>query len=165
MKTLRILFSAILLMSSHVLFAQQDTSVPYLKSPNLPAFSLVKVPDSTVFEIAEKQSSKSTLLIVFNTECELCQYEINEIRENISLFKNTRIILASPQDFVTLKAFYKSFGIAAIPGIVMGRDNGYKTGAYFRVRSYPSMFLYDKEGKFVKRFNGSETIKEIAGAL
>ena len=153
-----------LLISGSDACAQADSSLDYTKK-GIPVLKLLRVPDSTQLTNLDLKKNTSTLLVIFNAGCELCEYEINDIKANIGLFKKTQVIFTSPQDFELLKAFYEKLGLQAYPGITMARDPGYTLGAWFKNRAFPSMFLYNKTGKFVKKFNGSETIREIANAL
>lgn len=70
--------------------------------------------------------------------------------------------MASPLDFGQIKQFYDDYKIADCPNIIMGRDPSYFLGSFYNIRSFPAMFLYDKKGKFVKAFDGSVPVTQIA---
>ena len=60
--------------------------------------------------------------------------------------------------------FYKVYKIANYPQITMARDTRFFFPVYFKVTNLPSLFVYDKEGKLVKSFEGDvkpETILEV----
>jgi thioredoxin-related protein len=44
-------------------------------------------------------------------------------------------------------------------------DPGYFLGTFYHVRSFPALYLYDKKGNFIKAFDGSVPVEEIAAAL
>ena len=73
--------------------------------------------------------------------------------------------MASPLEHRLLKPFYNDYKIANYPNIIMGRDPGYFFGTFFNVHSFPALFLYDKRGHFVKAFDGSIPVQQIAKAL
>jgi peroxiredoxin len=166
-KSLKYLFVNLLLtgltsmLTAFTACAQVDTS----NQQGIPPFAIISIIDSSSHSLTALAAGKPVLLVVFNTECELCNYEINEIRDNIRLFNKYRIILASPQDFKVLRLFYQQMGLHKFPGIFMGNDPGYQLGRHFNIRAFPSMFVYNSGGQLVRKFNGSETIQEIAGAL
>lgn len=103
--------------------------------------------------------------MMFSPDCEHCQAETKELTAKIGLFKKAQIIMASPLDFNYLKEFYNEYKIADYPTITMGRDPIYFFGTFFKVRSFPSIFVYDKKGKLVNSFTGSTPVEEIAASL
>ena len=155
----------ILLFAFNVAAAQTDTSALYFKYPDVPPFTLTRVPDSTKFVKADLIKNKAVLLMVFSPDCDHCKHEINELITNIDLFKNIQIVMASPLDFHLIKTFYELYKIADYPNIIMCRDYSYFLGDFFKVRSFPAIFLYDKKGKFVQTFDGSVPVKKISDAL
>ncbi len=73
--------------------------------------------------------------------------------------------MTSPMNELMLKMFYDEYKIANYPNITMGRDPSYFLGTFYKVRSFPAIFVYDKKGNFVDSFNGSVPVEEIAAAL
>lgn len=103
--------------------------------------------------------------MVFSPDCEHCQAETKEITENINLFKKVQIVMASPLDFDYIKKFYEEYNIAKYPTITMGRDPSYFLGTFYKIRSFPSIFIYDKKGKLRNWFSGSTPIEKILESL
>jgi thioredoxin-related protein len=162
----RYLFILIAILACQSLKAQHEPdSLLYLRFPNVPPFKLYTVPDSTVFTKDNLQKKKATIIIVFSPDCEHCQAETKNITANIQLFKKTQIIMASPLDFDYIKKFYDEYNIAKYPVITMGRDPSYFLGTFYKIRSYPAIFIYDKKGKLVNWFNGTTPIEKILESL
>ena len=145
--------------------AQIDTSLLYLRFPIVPSFKLINVADSSIFTKNDLKKKKATIIMMFSPDCEHCQAETKELTANINLFKKVQIIMASPLDYNYIKKFYEEYKLADYPNITMGRDPSYFLGTFFKVRSFPSVFVYDKKGNFVTSFVGSTPIEEIAAAL
>ena len=103
--------------------------------------------------------------MVFSPDCEHCQHETKELTSHIKLFKKAQIIMVSPLEHPILRKFYDEYKIADYPNIIMGRDPSYFFGTFFKVRSFPAIFLYDKKGNFVKAFDGSFPVEQIAEYL
>ena len=101
-------------------------------------------------------------MFIFSPDCDHCQNETKSLTANIALFKKAQIVMASPLEYVHIKQFYEDYKIAAYPNIIMGRDPSYFLGSFYNVHSFPALFLYDKHGKFVKAFDGSVTVTQIA---
>jgi len=145
--------------------AQTDTSALYLRFPTIPPFNIIKIPDSTRFTKDDLSRKRPTLMMVFSPDCEHCQNMTKELVANIHLFKKAQIVMVSPLDFGYIRKFYEEYGIANCPVITMGRDPGYMMGTFYKVRSFPKIFLYDKKGNFVMSFEGEVPIEKIAEAL
>ncbi len=146
-------------------FAQADTSLLYLRFPFVPPFKITKVADSLPFTKDDLSKKKATIIMVFSPDCEHCQHETKELIAHIGLFKKAQIIMVSPIEYSYIKKFYDEYKIADYPNIIMGRDPSYYFGTFFHVRSFPAIFVYDKKGNFVKAFDGSYPVEQIAEAL
>ena len=142
-----------------------DTSLLYLRFPIVPSFRLINVADSSIFTKNNLKKNKATVIIIFSPTCENCVEETKELKEKIGLFKKAQIVMVSPLDFKYLKDFYTENNIGQYPAITMGRDPGYFLGTFYKVRSLPSIFVYNKKGALVKSFIGSTPVEEIAAAL
>ena len=135
------------------------------RSPDLPAFSITKAPDSTRFEKANLQKNKDVIIMVFSPDCEHCQHKIKEIMAHIKLFKNTQIVMVSNLGYLYVKKFYQEYKLAQYPNIIMGMDYRYQLGSFFNIASVPTLFLYNKSGKFVKAFDRNVPVQTIAKSL
>lgn len=145
--------------------AQTDTTLLYLRFPIVPSFKLTNVADSSYFTKDNLKKKTPTIIILFSPDCEHCQHETKELTAKIDLFKKVQIVMASPLDYNHIKQFYTDYKIADYPNITMGRDPSYFLGTFYKVRSFPAIFLYDKKGNYVKSFDGSVPVEDIAAAL
>ena len=161
----RVLFFLFLMGLGLTGFSQTDTSLLYLRFPTIPPFSIIKVSDSTRFTKDDLKSKKAVVIMVFSPDCEHCQNETKELIAHIDLFKKVQIIMASPLDYDYIKRFYEEYKIADYPNIIMGKDPGYFFGTFYHIRSFPAIFLYDKKGNFIDKFDGSVPVEKIAAAL
>lgn len=145
--------------------AQADSTLIYLRFPTVPPFSIIKVPDSARFTKDDLSKKKATIIFIFSPDCDHCQHATKELTANIRLFKKTQIVMASSLEYSYLKKFYEEHKIADHPNIILGRDPSYFFSTFFRVRSFPAIFVYDKKGNFVQSFDGSVPVEKIAEAL
>jgi len=146
----------------------KDTSLLYIRFPIVPSFKLINIGDSTFKTYFTKDNLKkktATIIILFSPDCEHCQHETKEITAKINLFKKAQIVMASPMNELMLKMFYDEYKIANYPNITLGRDPSYFLGTFYKVRSFPAIFVYDKKGNFVDSFSGSVPVEQIAAAL
>jgi thioredoxin-related protein len=103
--------------------------------------------------------------MMFSPDCEHCQAETKQLTAKIELFNKAQILMVSPLDFNVMKQFYKDYKIGDYSNITMARDPTYFLGTFFKIRTFPSIFVYDKKGNFVNSFFGSVPIEQIAAAL
>ena len=61
--------------------------------------------------------------------------------------------------------FYYDYKIAKYPLITMGSDPKFFFPIFFQVRNLPAIFVYDKNGKLKKSFDGIVSIDKITDAL
>ncbi|MEO6405729.1 MAG: thioredoxin fold domain-containing protein [Ferruginibacter sp.] len=143
-------------------YAQPDSLPVYKRFPNVPPFKLRTVPDSLLYTKDDLPKKKPVIVMVFSPDCEHCQLATKDLLSHIKLFDKVEIVMASSLDYGNILAFYKEFNIAAYPNIVMGRDPSYFLGTFFSIRNFPSIYIYNKKGKFIKEFEGSVSFEKIA---
>jgi thiol-disulfide isomerase/thioredoxin len=148
-----------------VVFGQTDTLPGYKRFPTLPPLDILRLPDSSHFRRADLQKRKATIIMLFNPDCSHCQKATEDLLANIALFKKAQIIMVSSTPYAQIRKFYADYGIASQSNIVMGLDPSFFLGIFFKISHFPSIFIYDKKGDFVKSFEGSLPVKEIAESL
>lgn len=145
--------------------AQNDSLPIYKRFPVVPVFSIMTVPDSTKFSKDDLKKKTAVIIILFSPDCSHCQLVVKDLVDHIDLFEKTQIVMVSSMDFINIKNFYTDYKIANQPNITMGRDGAYLLGTFYKIKHYPSVFVYDKKQKFVKEFEGEFTIQQIAEVL
>jgi thioredoxin-related protein len=146
-------------------FSQTNASAnkrpDYLSNPSIPAFTIYKAPDSTVFTNEDLKKKEATLLMIFSPECGHCQTETRELLKEINHFKNTQIVMVTWLPYTEMISFYHDFKIAEHPQITMGWDKKDFFLPYYHVQSYPELVVYDKKGNYVKSFSGSINLQDV----
>jgi thiol-disulfide isomerase/thioredoxin len=142
----------------------QDTPV-YLRFPTIPQFTVYKAPDSTAFTRNDLHKKENTIFIIFSPDCEHCQHETEMLTQNISKFKNTQFVMVTYLPYEEMIKFYHIYKIADYPQITMARDTKFFFPVFFRIRNLPSIFIYDKNGKFKKSFEGDVKPETILNEL
>jgi len=155
----------LLMVSGKAAMAQTDTTLLYVRFPIVPSFKLTNMADSSYFTKDNLKKNTATIIMLFCPDCEHCQHETKELTAKIKLFKKAQIVMASPLDYDYIKKFYTEYKIADYPNITMGRDPSYFLGTFYKVRSFPAIFVYDKKGNYVMSFSGSAPVEAIAAAL
>jgi thioredoxin-related protein len=127
------------------------------KIQNLSVAQLFKM-DSTQFQMT---SGRPILLVFFNSQCEHCQYELTELKKNLSSFEAVSVLLMSSENIATIKEAAQKFELAASPNaefVKINRDDVFEN---YGSLSVPHLFLYGADRKLIKEFKGETKIEAI----
>lgn len=158
---LNIILSVLLYLMPLVSDAQQADNPPYLKQPGIPSFAMRKVPDSTLFSKKDLEKGKPVIFMIFGPECSHCEDQVKAMQAHAELFRDTRIIMYTSVKFDVTRKFYQTMNMAGYPMFTMGVDPLFSLASFLRFKSLPTLFLYDRQGKFVRKFEGSELSPEL----
>jgi thioredoxin-related protein len=142
--------------------AQADTSLPYIQNPTIPAFDIVKLPDSTFFTNRDLKKKKPVILFFFNPDCEHCQNATKNLTAKIEQLKDVQIIMISMLDYKIISKFYTDYKIADFPNIRMAWAFTGFFLSFYKIHTIPAIYVYDKNGNFLKNYKGSMPVEEIA---
>lgn len=133
---------------------------------------LKEMPDFTFEDINNRTYSlsnidphKSTIFIYFNTECDHCQYEVRELKNNINKFSNTSILLISSEPISIIKEFYKNYSLENIQNIKILKDQHDSFYKIFSTRMIPSVYVYNKDKKLIDIFKGETKMDAIINSI
>jgi thioredoxin-related protein len=166
MKPLRILLLLLITIGFNPRAMAQADSIPvYKRFPTVPPFSIMRYPDSTAFAKKDLPGKKPVIVMVFSPDCHHCQAAAKDLLANMELFKKVQVVMATPLAYSYITPFYNEFKLGDHPNITIGWDAGNFLGTFYGVRNYPSIYLYDKKGRFVESFEGDVSFKKIAESL
>lgn len=117
------------------------------------------------FSLPQLSSGIATVLIYFNSTCEICQLELKSIGERISEFKDARILLVSSQEQAEVEEFFDAHSLKNFPTVYWLMDEQMEVSAYYGVRSVPTIFCYDGEGELQGKFQGPVKVDLILEKL
>ena len=103
----------------------------------------------------------SSILILFNTECDHCQHEAKEISERTETFKNYELLFIASDSLDKIETFAKTYGLADKPNVKFGRAEFRDVFQNFGGVSTPAIYIFTRERKFVKSFFGQTPIEEL----
>ena len=146
--------------------AQKDPSAAMLDNiQTIPTFKIYTAPDSTAFTDVQLKKNKPFVLMFFSPDCDHCQKETKELLAYKKELKDLQIVMASPASFNLIKSFYQDYNIASMPNIILGQDLNYALGLKYKLKTYPSVFVYDASGKLAKAFVGNVGVPSILDAV
>jgi peroxiredoxin len=117
------------------------------------------------FSLPQLSSGISTVLIYFNSTCEICQMELKSIGERISEFEEAQILLVSSQERLEVSEFYNNHSLKNSSNVYWLMDEEMEVAAHYGVRSVPAIFCYDAKGKLQGKFQGPVKVDLILQKL
>jgi thiol-disulfide isomerase/thioredoxin len=142
--------------------AKHDSLMPYQKYPKLPAFKILEMDSVTTFNTYDIPTGKPVLLMFFGPDCDHCKHLTEELIKGMDSLKNLQFYMLSFGNPSAIKGFYDKFHLENYPNIkVVGKDADFFFTSFYGARFVPYLAVYDKHKKFVKKFEGGATIKEL----
>jgi thiol-disulfide isomerase/thioredoxin len=162
----KILFLLLLAGNCFELFAQTDTTNNYVnRFTTLPAFNIISIPDSAAFTNEKLKKNAPLVIMFFSPDCDHCQNETKELLAYKKELKDIQLLMISVAPYREIKDFYDLFNLSSMPNIKLGQDLNFKLGSIYKLRTYPSIFIYDAKGTLAKAFVGNIGIPAILDAL
>lgn len=134
------------------------------KIAHIPVFEL----KSTLGENYTNRNLKESVPVVFlyfNTDCEFCQAEIEDIVQNIKKFEGIQLLFVSFEPIQKIITFQATKKLDIYNNVVFLSDYKNTFSETFGVKKIPSSLVYDKTGKLVSRNNGAVKVDYLLKAL
>jgi hypothetical protein len=129
---------------------QEINELPYLSYTDLE-----KGPVST------RTLPGSSIIILFNTDCDHCQHEAEEITAKSNFFKEYQLYFIASDSIHEIKNFGTKYGLDKLPNVHFGRAEFNDVFMNFGSIPTPAIYIYSREKKFVKSFLGQTPVEEI----
>ncbi len=127
----------------------------------IPQFSFNNIQTKSEFTNKDLQKNRTTVFLYFNTECEHCRYELQQVSDNLQKFKNAQIIMISIEEPVQIKAFTKKYNLLNQSNLYILFDKDIKFEEIFGNCPFPTTFIYNKKGALVKQFKGEVRVEAL----
>lgn len=127
----------------------------------IPEFEFLEIATGKLFTNLQINENKPTLFIYFNTECEHCLYEAEQINKNFEQFNNCQIIMISIEEPEILNVFARKYKLINHSNLFILYDKDLMFEKIFGNCSFPSSFIYNKDKELVKVFKGEVKIDAL----
>lgn len=107
--------------------------------------------DSLAFQIPR---SGPFVIIYFDSKCDVCTHELNEIKDNISKFNMVTVILVSSEYISAIKSVSEELSLSGYTNIYFVKINSNDVYSEFGSISVPHIFIYDLNRQLIKEFKG-----------
>ena len=104
----------------------------------------------------------ATMVLYFHSQCKYCQYELSVMNENLPSFAHTRLVLLSPEtDFFAKGLMSKWPELSNATNTCWGIVDGKQFAESFGNRVFPSIFLFDQQGRLSSKLFGEVKLSKI----
>lgn len=131
-------------------------------SNDLPMLPLTTL-DGTKLMVNELEGS--TVLVLFQPDCDHCQREATQIREHIEAFEHYKVYFVSDAGIPQLSQFAETYKLAGQSNVYFAQTSINEILNQVGPIEAPSLFVYSPEGRLVKSFIGETPIEEILKVL
>jgi peroxiredoxin len=129
---------------------------------DLPTMALTMLDGS---QLQAKDLKGSTIIILFQPDCDHCQREAKAIHENIKAFQNYSLYFVSGATPQELDTFAHQYGFSSISNVHFANTQVQSIIDNFGQISAPSLYVYNGMGKLVTKFNGETDITQILESI
>ena len=110
-------------------------------------------------------AGKKLILILFQSSCDHCQAEGQQIRENIKAFEKYTLYFVSADASNQIKNYAENLGLDKIENVHFASTDVQQILDIFGPIQAPSVYIYSDKGKLIKSFVGQTDIDNIIKAL
>ena len=130
-----------------------------------------KIPYFTFYTLDQQRFTKDSFdaertkfIMYFNSECDHCQKQarwLNKgMRENSNVFNELEMVFISFEEMSMIKAYRDKYQFIQ-SNITFLQDSRLTFADKFGVGSFPSILIYSKEGKLIKKFEGEAKVEDV----
>lgn len=130
----------------------------------IPPFEL-KSTTGEKFTKANLKKGEPVVFFYFNSECEFCQDETQDIVNNINKFKGIRLIFVSSESIPKIIMFQLNYRLNQYDNIIFLCDFKNTFSKIFGITTFPGSLVYNHNGKLVSRNNGAIKVNYLLKAL
>ncbi len=131
---------------------------------SLPDFKF-QLMDGDSFTNSDLKKNQPVVIVYFNPKCEECQYEVQQIRDNVDAFQGVELLLVTPAKKEVLLEFYKDYDLDKHPQITVLMDKNDNFHSVFGPASYPTVFIYNSSRQLVKQYRGETKVEAVLKAV
>lgn len=135
------------------------------QSGKLPPFAMMQA-NGKVFRAQDLPIGKPILLVYFSPDCDHCEKMLKEFFRKAALFQKASIALITYLPVDKVSKFVKDYSVAKHQNMYAGTEGStFFVRNYFNIKEIPFVALYTKSGDFVKSYEKTVPLKELAGKL
>jgi len=131
----------------------------------MPAAELLLEDSSTMINTKAITKDLPVVITYVSCDCEHCQAQAQALSGNARLLTGVRLLLVTNSPPTELREFCKVANVRPADNFVAGSDLGFKLYGALKIKQYPSTYIYDERGQFLKLYLGEVDVRRIIETL
>ncbi len=107
----------------------------------------------------------NTILIFYIPDCDHCQREAEAIHSQLDVFKNYSLYFITASGTEEIKRFAETYRLNGLPNVFFARTTVADVIREMGPIGTPSLYIYSREKRLIKKFDGETTVAEIEAVL
>jgi len=124
-----------------------------------------KTLENNIFTNKNLKPNTAIVFIYFNSECDFCQHEAQNISDNIAQFKDVQLLFVSTENIETIEAFAETYNLLSKLQITFLHDSTHTFSTRFDANSIPYLLIYNSNQELVKKHKGQLKTEAILKLL
>lgn len=142
---------------NQTLSAKSEQATKLQQRPNLSVVRFISNSKNTPTMI----DGKPTLIVLFNSECEHCQYEAEQLQKRHREFAQASVYLLTNETHARAQAFARHYGLDSLAMMHVGTLTREESYSAFGPTSVPHLFIYGADGQLRKEYKGETKIEAL----
>ena len=159
-----ILAIAIAYLGYSILQKEMQEEVIQKQISQLPDFTLSDV-EGNSHSLKKLAENKATLLVYFNSTCEICQMELSSMSKRIKEFEAYNLIFVTVESPEEITGFITELQMESRKNVHFLVDSEMEVAGYYGVKGVPALFIYDSTGNLVDSYTGPMKVDLILDKL
>lgn len=139
--------------------AKNEQATKRQQRPDLSVVQYTHNPTTTMID------GKPTLIILFNSDCEHCQYEASQLQKRHQEFARANVYLLTTETPIRAQSFAHTYGLDTLPMMHVGTLTPEEAYKVFGPTSVPHLFIYGPDGQLRKEYKGETKIEALTKYL
>jgi len=148
-----IIVIAVAYLGYRIVQLSQNKKVRKEKIAYIPKFNL-KTMQGDIFTNSDLKQNVPTIFFYFNSDCDFCQAETEEIISNIKNLESIQIIFVSNESIQQILMFQHKYRLEGYDNVLFLCDDNNNFAQLLGLKSIPSSFIYSKTGVLLDKNNG-----------
>ena len=110
-------------------------------------------------------SSDYLLIAYMSTDCDHCDYMMEQLCKNIDSFKQCRVVLVAQGSKASLETFSQKHQLNNFKEVLLLHDKDLEMIKKYKISSTPHFLMYNKEGKNILTIKGETKIENLLKPL
>ncbi len=146
------------------LTAPADSNLaPFRKYPTLPAFNILMMDSTTIFNTFNIPKGRKIALVMFSPDCSHCKRLTDKITVGMDSLANLDFYFITPYSKMEeIQKFYKLHKLEAYKNVkLVGRDTEFFSARFYQLHMFPAIAVYDEQKKLIDMVEGEAPVNYL----